>query len=134
MKQSRVLRAVFFSLLSLVWFLGLNSSSAWAAGAQSVKQCSGTEPFWSLTLDNSQIKFERAGGSIWSIPKTTANSAQGKPADYLALYQGKVREQSGRFLNVIIEQGNCSDGMSDNTYPYNVYVLSGRELYRGCCR
>jgi uncharacterized membrane protein len=41
--------------------------------------------------------------------------------------------ESKRFLNVIIEKGECSDQMSDNIYPCKVHVLSGGLLVTGCC-
>ncbi len=41
-------------------------------------------------------------------------------------------------LNIEIQETECSDGMSDNTYPYSVHVIvntpSGREVYSGCGR
>ena len=49
-------------------------------------------------------------------------------------YQGKVVGKE-RFLNVIItKDGRCNDGMSETSYPARVHILSGKDLYTGCCK
>jgi uncharacterized membrane protein len=104
------------------------------ADATTARQCLGTEPFWSLTLDGKTIKFENFGTeSSLSIKQPTPRSANGRTSEYLAMYQGRTLETPSRFLNVIIRNQSCSDGMSDETYPYSVLVLSGNDLFDGCC-
>ena len=102
--------------------------------ATAARQCHGTEPFWSLTLDGKKITFENHGTETsLSINQPNPKSANGRSAEYLAMYQGRTLETPSRFLNVIIRNQSCSDGMSDETYPYSVLVLSGNDLFDGCC-
>jgi uncharacterized membrane protein len=111
------------------------TAQAGNADATTARQCHGTEPFWSLTLDGKTIKFENLGTeSSLSINQPNPKSAHGRSAEYLAMYQGRTLETPTRFLNVIVRSESCSDGMSDDTYPYSVLVLSGNDLFDGCCR
>jgi len=106
-------------------------------GADKATRCHGTEPFWGITIDRTSVQYKSADGATRTIETRGAQSAIGTTASFAALYQGKVKEESGRFLNVIITQagaGGCSDGMSDESFPFNVSVLSGNELLIGCCR
>jgi uncharacterized membrane protein len=121
-----------FALATLA-FAGLFAPAA-LADASKVKSCSGTEPFWGLKIDAKKIAFENAVGLERSIDNKGARGAIGSRPSYIALYQGKVKEQPGRYLNIIIKAETCSDGMSDVDHPFSVLVLSGTELYTGCCR
>jgi uncharacterized membrane protein len=86
--------------------------------------CLGTEPFWSLTINS----VRRAS---YSDPETKER-----------LYRISDFRRSGRDAtmrldangHVSIVAENCSDGMSDNQFPYAVHILlpDGREL-KGCC-
>ena len=113
-------------------------SSAFASDASQVTACHGNEPFWGLELKPSKIVFTKdvvADSSTLTIARPAfAASAEGRSSEYLAMYQGKVKEQPGRYLNVIIEKKECSDSMSDESYPFSVLVLSGNTLWSGCCR
>ena len=116
--------------------LSVFASQALASGASSVSACFGTEPFWSLKLSDKALQFKLSGddSETKTIAKTTARSASGRSSDWLALFQGQTKEKAGRFMNVIVKQQECSDGMSDELHPYSVEVLSGTSLYTGCCR
>lgn len=86
----------------------LASSTAFAAGAASVRTCTGTEPFWGLTFTASEVKFQTADGLKYTIARPAARTASGRSSDYIALFQGKVKEQPGRYLNVIVRDQDCS--------------------------
>lgn len=105
------------------------------ADASKVTSCLGTEPFWNLTIDSKKVTFEDFGSeSKRTIDNKGARPAFGHTTAYVTLYQGKVKEEPGRFMNVMIRAEECSDGMSDETYPFSVLVLSGTDLHVGCCR
>jgi uncharacterized membrane protein len=114
--------------------LALSTSVALAsASAQEVTSCGGTEPFWDLDIGPKQIQLRELGDRTMTMASRPAGTARGYTADFLALYQGKVIEEEGRYMNVMIKRASCSDGMSDIDYPFEVLVLSGTELLRGCC-
>ncbi|MEN9432738.1 MAG: hypothetical protein RLZZ422_327 [Pseudomonadota bacterium] len=90
-------------------------------------QCSGTEPFWNF--------------------KITPERVQGKSLATDTEYHGTIlkrtatRDQkttvidAGRLAFLIQKTEACSDGMSDNTYPYAVDVLLPYQSFlSGCCR
>lgn len=106
-----------------------------AQGADKVTSCHGTEPFWGVTIDQGKVEFKEADGiQVMTIDNRGAIPAQGSLASFAALYQGRTKEDPNRFLNVIItETGSCTDGMSDEIFPYAVSVLSGNTHFTGCC-
>ena len=113
------------------------SAKAHAAsqGADKVTTCVGTEPFWGLKIARDKIYFEDAGAEKkMTIANNGAKAAMGSLVEYISLYQGRTLENESQFLNVIIKNAKCSDGMSDTIYPFTVSVLSGATLYHGCCR
>ena len=80
----------------------------------------GTEPFWSLTLDARDMRFESANGLRVSEPTPRVQGG----------FAGDIYR--GRRIVVNIVHRECSDGMSDRRYPDQVQVyVDGRE-YRGC--
>ena len=111
------------------------SGAAAAQDMSAFRTCSGTEPYWDLTIKNDELKFQHDHmGLVMELKGVKAGLAKGAPLSYIALYQGKVVGKD-RFLNVIITQDNqCSDGRSNDRYRARVYILSGNDLYTGCCK
>jgi uncharacterized membrane protein len=106
-------------------------------GADKARSCSGSEPFWKITIDEKSVKWEEPGGATRTIENLGPKGAMNTPTSTLALYQGRTAEDSGRFMNVIIEDAGptgCSDDSSEVIHPYSVKVLSGTELHIGCCK
>jgi uncharacterized membrane protein len=95
--------------------------------------CAGTEPFWSLRLDDGQ--------AVYSDPETEAvmMSASGwirsrnSPAVLAIRLQGQGGA-AGPNGHVAIQRNSCSDGMSDFDYPFGVTViLPDQTVLDGCC-
>jgi len=86
--------------------------------------CLGTEPFWNLAIQ-----------SRWRAVYTDPETAK---RQYLVTEFRRTGPNAtmglGNGGRATIAAGNCSDGMSDNQYPYSVRVLlpSGVKL-SGCC-
>lgn len=86
--------------------------------------CLGTEPFWNLAIQSTRR-------AIYTDPETAERR-----------YRVSEFRRSGRDATMHLGNGGrvsiaadkCSDGMSENQYPYSVRVLlpSGVKL-RGCC-
>ena len=120
-------------LKSVVLATFLSPVLAFAEGASGVQRCHGNEPFWGLEISKETVTLETADSEKFTILNTGAKPAEGVPAEYISLYQGRTKENSNRFMNVIIKRAECSDHMSDDLYPYTVLVLSGNRLLEGCC-
>ena len=99
--------------------------------------CTGTEPFWSLDIKNGKV-VTYSDPITMKLKTRNINSSQ----DTAGSNQGiaySVQSGSGNDVAVIKYVGNCSDGMSDNEYPYDVSFLTvdkkGVSLFfTGCCK
>jgi heat shock protein HslJ len=79
----------------------------------------GTEPFWSITIANGRMTYNTPDGGF------SVRAPRGQETG-----DGRIWET--RRLKLQISHGECSDGMSDATYPQTVRAtVDGREL-RGC--
>ncbi|MGZ8364293.1 MAG: COG3650 family protein [Caulobacteraceae bacterium] len=96
------------------------SGAAWFAPID----LTGTEPFWAVNIRREGITLTGA-----DRPKlTTANSGP-VTGSGRATWDSPV---AGGALNIVLEEQNCSDGMSDRTYPYTATVKVGQEVLKGC--
>ena len=80
----------------------------------------GTEPFWDLRIGRDLVFTDRG---------TNLNVTQPAPQPIVGFAGEIYRTQR---IEVNITHGECTDGMSDRTYPDTVHVrVDGRD-YRGC--
>lgn len=110
-------------------FLGLGSAGRWQVPA--FLDCSGTEPFWGVSL-----RPGTATADMMFVEKryffrlTRAQQAMNR-AD-IWLIRGATRPGE---MSLIVRREECNDGMSDNRYPYSsVVLISGLNMVAGCCR
>ena len=85
----------------------------------------GNEPFWSVRLEGDTLVF--------STPENQAGTTmKGRRVPSLigVVYMGT--DGDGREFNLDIQPGQCSDGMSDNTYQHVATFIYGDTTYRGC--
>ncbi|WGM48951.1 hypothetical protein KOAAANKH_03866 [Brevundimonas sp. NIBR10] len=84
----------------------------------------GTEPFWGVEITASAITYT----SIEGPPQTGTNSGptlQGTTATYAST----IGDQP---IEITLIATECSDGMSDRTYPLTAMVKLGGETLNGC--
>lgn len=89
--------------------------------------CSGTEPFWSLAIDQGHsVRFSTMEGGAQSHPAGLLQRSANR-SDRFALRAGP--------LVAVIARGACSDGMSDRAYGLSVDLLTDGQapLRSGCC-
>ena len=84
----------------------------------------GTEPFWSAAIDGRCVTYStpenQVGTRIWTHFVGDQNAG---------LWEGNLGGQ--RFVLETRRDSNCSDGMSDRTYPLAVTLTIGRVSSRG---
>ena len=80
----------------------------------------GTEPFWSLLIDEHDITFVQPEAQ--PIKQPTPKVING--------FAGEIY-QTPR-INVNIVHAQCSDGMSDRVYPDKVQVTVDGKQFNGC--
>lgn len=89
-------------------------------------QALGNEPFWSVQVDGAQLR--------WSSPENiegiglTAQRAEGNDGLYLR------GEMAGQAVQLHVQAGSCSDGMSDTVYPWRATWTQGGTVFKGCAR
>ena len=84
----------------------------------------GTEPFWSFEIAGETAKFsspEDIDGSEISVTRFAGNNGLG--------YSGELNEQA---LQIAVTPGDCSDGMSDRSYPFTATITWGDATLYGC--
>ena len=89
-------------------------------------QALGNEPFWSVQVDGAQLR--------WSSPENiegiglTAQREEGDDGLYLR------GEMAGQAVQLHVQAGSCSDGMSDTVYPWRATWTQGGTVFKGCAR
>lgn len=87
---------------------------------------SGNEPFWSLAIADGKMTY--------SDPETPAGPTGmvGKPelTGNVAVLRAEMAEASP--VTVTLSGTDCSDGMSDRTYPLAARVEMGQRVLHGC--
>ena len=86
----------------------------------------GTEPFWSIAVE--------PGTLTWSSPEDQSGTlfkARARQDGTAMVYAGTL---AGQPLTLRIVPGTCSDGMSDQVYPYSATVTQPSGTLKGCAR
>lgn len=89
----------------------------------------GTEPFWGVTIARSGITYSSPDAAQLNFPYTAPLQAAGRPADLVRVYRLRGRTSGMLILNKV---DSCSDGMSDNEYPYSATLILGNTVKEGC--
>ena len=80
----------------------------------------GTEPFWGLTIDQSELTFTRPEAQPVVQPR---------PEPIIGI-AGEIYQTPRLHVNIV--HARCSDGMSDRTYPDKVQVDVDGQRFEGC--
>lgn len=93
-------------------------------------QCSGTEPFWAITLRPGTIDADlNFLDRSYKRPIAGVSAAMNHNDIWI------VKSPSGRTaISLIVRKESCSDGMSDRDYPFSaVALVPGADIIAGCC-
>lgn len=127
-------RRICFGLIFFA--VGLPGALAFALdpGKVSSYSCSGTEPFWGMTISPSKIEFENAGEEKKILLKAVKpEEAQGIQPGHVRVYRSG--DAAGRPVTAVIKyaESGCSDGMSDNLHPFSIEAIFPDRAFTGCC-
>jgi uncharacterized membrane protein len=126
--NTKVMKLILLlAVLPLLFANACGVSSSKGSPGETVEKaynCIGTEPFWNVKIEKAGITYHRMGEEPEVFPYQAAKK-QGAGS----VYETTVK---GRRLVVAITPGECSDGMSDTSYPYSVQVEIDGETLRGC--
>lgn len=84
----------------------------------------GTEPFWGGEVVGASLTYstpENVDGTTIAVERFAGNNGLG--------YSGTLEEQP---FDMTVTPGECSDGMSDRTYPFTVTLRIGNGQRNGC--
>lgn len=84
----------------------------------------GTEPFWGGEITGGEALYttpENQAGTQFEVARFAGNSGLG--------FTGTL---DGATFDLTVTPGDCSDGMSDRTYPYVATLRIGDEQREGC--
>lgn len=84
----------------------------------------GNEPFWNAVIEADTLTYstpENIGGQVITVTRFSGNGGLGISGDL-----------NGEPLNLAVTPGECSDTMSDRSYPFTVTLTIGAELRNGC--
>lgn len=85
----------------------------------------GTEPFWSVEITRDALIYTRVDQPAQRAPNRGA-TVQGTVATFAST------TDLNQALNVALIATECSDGMSDRTYPLTARVEIGADTLSGC--
>ncbi|MGZ9100675.1 MAG: COG3650 family protein [Brevundimonas sp.] len=85
----------------------------------------GTEPFWGVDLTGTELVYAGADRPEQRAPQPRP-LIQGTTATFEAV------TSAGTSISVMLAATECSDGMSDRTYPLSAVVRVGDETLTGC--
>jgi uncharacterized membrane protein len=90
--------------------------------------CRGTEPFWLVEIYPDSIIYQRAGG-----PKVLYPYASPQIKGDSTHYETKIKLHNKlSVMHIKLVADSCSDGMSDQLYPYTAIIERDGELLQGC--
>lgn len=85
----------------------------------------GTEPFWAIDLTGTEL--------VYSGPDRPEQRApQPKPTVQGTIAAYEADTSTGGHISIMLTATECSDGMSDRTYPLTALVKVGEEDLHGC--
>jgi len=85
----------------------------------------GTEPFWAVELTGSELVYS-------GVDRPEQRAPQGQPVIQGTMAVWEATTTTGTPLSVTLTATECSDGMSDRTWPLTALVKVGEETLTGC--
>lgn len=101
-----------------------------ATNKDALLRCSGTEPFWSIQINQHSMKIDLLDGTKYSAPVSFRQRSSNNTS--IAVVAGTRNNATTTAFMQKVEA--CSDGMSDKNYPYSITaVLRNQKVVSGCC-
>jgi uncharacterized membrane protein len=120
-----------FSSLLVLLSLPLAASEASAYRLQ----CSGTEPFWGIQVEDQHVTVQLEGEKNVRYFGVRTRESAGMAAGYSFKIEASRGRGAKRVSLAVLRDSRdqCSDGMSEREYPYHVQADVDGMLLSGCC-
>lgn len=101
------------------------ATQAWSGiGEGETVHFTGTEPFWGGQVSGGSLTYstpENIEGATFPVERFAGNNG--------VSFSGTL---DARAFDLMVTPGECSDGMSDRTYPFHATLKLDEEIRRGC--
>jgi uncharacterized membrane protein len=88
----------------------------------------GNEPFWAVRVTRTGIQFLEPDNQEGVAGAYASPTREGT----VLVFRTVLRDSAGTPLELTLEEGRCSDGMSDRVYDYAAMARVGERVLRGC--
>ena len=95
-----------------------------AIAPEEIISFTGTEPFWGGTIVGGTLTYSTPENTEGTRIEVKRFAGQGGLS-----FSGMLE---GQQFDLLITQGDCSDGMSDRSYPFVATLNLGKEVREGC--
>ena len=85
----------------------------------------GTEPFWGIDLTGTEVVYS-------GVDRPEERGPQPRPTVQGTVATLETTTTAGTDISITLTATECSDGMSDRTYPLTALVEVGDETLMGC--
>lgn len=95
-----------------------------AVAPTEVVTLAGTEPFWTARIKQGEAAWmtpDNPGGTRFPVTRFAGNNGLG--------FTGEL---NGDDFTATLTPGECSDGMSNRTFPFVATIIVGEETLMGC--
>ncbi len=102
------------------------------SGSSVFMRCGGTEPFWSMHVEESLLRVKIMDEPEYTTPVEFRRQSENNTS--IAVVAGR-KEGDGTLTAAFLQKVElCSDGISDKKYPYSITaMLDGARTMSGCC-
>ena len=90
----------------------------------------GTEPFWNADISSKGINIDLGSEKTLIYNYSAPQNANGVPDGNIGIIY--LDKEKGYFILFEKSSCGCTDGMSDKTQPYSVFMSVSGVLYTGC--
>lgn len=121
---------ILFAFAFIVFACGTKKNLYQNSFNQDMFECTGTEPFWNISMEPDVIVFHALGADKVYFPYRDAIEKDGQLIFKTFLQEGNKSTR----LQLTLTKEQCSDNMSDETYPFTAIVEMDGKVYNGCAK
>lgn len=92
--------------------------------------CLGTEPNWKLSINEHTFTFKQNTTPNFNMPAVNPTPAENMSMDHIRVFRTKANNND---VIIIIQKQSCTDGTSEEVFPYEGLFISKDKVFHGCC-
>lgn len=92
--------------------------------------CVGTEPFWKLSIVDQKFTFIQKDVPVITMPAVEAKPAENMSIEHIRVFRTTLNNKEAI---IIIQKQSCTDGTSEEMFPYEGLFINSDKVFHGCC-